>query len=42
MKLVGIDYDEMGLNSGKELIKNVNKSLIEIGYAFSNGDFTKL
>lgn len=42
MKLVEIDYDEMGFNSGEELIKNVNNSLIEIGRAFYNGDFTKL
>lgn len=42
MKLIGIDYDEVGFNSGKELIKNVNNSLIEIGRAFYNGDFTKL
>ena len=42
MKRVGVDYDEMGFNSGKELINNVNNSLIEIGRAFYNGDFTKI
>ena len=42
MKLVGVDYAQIGLNSGKELIKNVNNSLIEIGRAFYNGDFTKI
>lgn len=42
LKLVGIDYDELKLNSGKELIRNVNNSLIEIGRAFYNGDFSKL
>jgi hypothetical protein len=42
MILVEVDYSEMGLNAGKQLIKNVNNSLIQIGNAFYKGDFTKL
>ncbi len=42
MTLVGVDYDKEGLNSGKELIKHINYSLIAIGHAFYYGDFSKL
>ncbi len=42
MTLVGVDYDKEGLNSGKELIKNINYSLAAIGHAFYHGDFSKL
>lgn len=41
MKLVGVNYDEMQLNAGKELIKNVNSSLLQIKEAFENGDFRR-
>jgi hypothetical protein len=42
MKLVGVDYDEARLNSGKKLIENVNSSLVQIREALQNGDFSKI
>jgi hypothetical protein len=42
MKLVGIDYEEMKLNSGKQLIENTNVSLARIKEAFEEGDFSKI
>lgn len=42
MKLVGVEYEELKLNSGKKLIENVNRSLIQVKTAFENGDFRKV
>jgi hypothetical protein len=42
MKLVGIDYEEMKLTSGKKLLENINISLAHIKEAFENGDFKKI
>lgn len=42
MQLVGVDYEEMKLNSGKKLIENINSSLTQIKEAFDKGDFTKV
>lgn len=42
MKLVAVDFTTMKLNSGKELIKNINASLTKIKEAFENGDFSKI
>jgi hypothetical protein len=42
MKLVGVDYEETKLHSGKKLIENINGSLAQIREVFDNGDLTKL
>jgi hypothetical protein len=42
MKLVGVNYEDMKLNSGKKLIENVNTSLAQIKEAFDKGNFTKV
>jgi hypothetical protein len=42
MGLVGIDYDQLRLNAGKQLIENVNVALANIVSALLNGDYTKL
>jgi hypothetical protein len=42
MKLVGVDYEETKLNSGKKLIENINDSLAAIREIFDRGDLTRL
>lgn len=42
LELSGIDYEELGFNSGKELLRNVCSSLFQIADAFANGDFSKI
>ncbi len=42
MELVGINYEDLKLNSGKRLIENINRSLAQIREAFDKGDFAKV
>jgi len=42
MELVGVDYSEMKMLSGKQLIRNVASALAHIAYAFAIGDWAKV
>jgi hypothetical protein len=42
MSLVGVDYSEMNVLSGKRLIRNVSGALAHIAYAFATGDWARI
>jgi hypothetical protein len=42
LQLVGIDYEEMKVHAGKQLLEKINDSLVQIKEALENGDFSKI